>query len=366
MQPPSEDDPTRSDRDQATADHDELVAGRDRAHSDSDQTASDRDQDAADSDQLASDQDQAASDRGLSGTVAREEHDSTHAMRVENTRVRHETAQARYEIAQERDRVADERDLIASERDKSAQQRSREADEHDAEIARLASGMGKGRAVTGAEIILRAAQERRRAGTERVRAAAQRAEAALDRELAARDRRLAAEDRAQAAVERAAATLDSLTGAWLRGPGLVALQGEIDRVRRGSGRLVVAYVDVDGLKLINDTNGHAAGDEILRNTVGVLQAHLRSYELIVRLGGDEFLCAMSEATIADVRGRFDRITSALSGQSGGGGITVGFGELHPDDGPMDVVARADRDLLAVRGRARRVSTSAGQAVNGQK
>ena len=87
--------------------------------------------------------------------------------------------------------------------------------------------------------------------------------------------------------------MDSLTGVWLRGPGLAELQREIDRVRRGSGRLVVAYVDVDGLKAVNDTTGHAAGDAILQYAVGVLHAHLRSYsELIVRLGGDEFLCAM--------------------------------------------------------------------------
>ena len=255
--------------------------------------------------------------------------------------------------------------LAASERDRAADVRDREADEHDAELTRLAGGIGEERAITGAQIILRAARERRHAAMDRAAAASQRVEAARDRELAARDRRLAAEDRAQAAAERAAATMDSLTGAWLRGPGLAELQREIDRVRRGSGRLVVAYVDIDGLKAVNDTKGHAAGDAILRDTVGVLHAHLRSYELIVRLGGDEFLCAMSEAGIADVRGRFDQIAAALAAVPSRASISVGFGELHPDDGPMDLVARADRDLLAARGARNRSSATPVEGLNGQ-
>ncbi len=203
------------------------------------------------------------------------------------------------------------------------------------------------------------------AAAERDRAAAARGEAARDRESAARDRRLAAEDRAQAAAERAAATMDSLPGAWLRGPGLAELEREINRVRRGSGRLVVAYIDVDGLKQINDTEGHGAGDAMLKRTVGVLRARLRSYELVIRLGGDEFLCAMSEATISDGRRRFEQISAALSAGPDGGSISVGFGALQANDDSTDVVERADRDLLALRGPHRRNLASVPERASAQ-
>ena len=64
-------------------------------------------------------------------------------------------------------------------------------------------------------------------------------------------------------MERRANATDPVTGAWSRGPGLRELEHEISRARRGSGRLVVAYLDVNGLKAINDTRGHAAGDALL-------------------------------------------------------------------------------------------------------
>lgn len=109
--------------------------------------------------------------------------------------------------------------------------------------------------------------------------------------------------------------MDSLTGAWQRGPGIVELQREIDRARRGDTPLAVAYVDVDGLKAVNDQQGHGAADVLLKHVDGVLQSHLRSYELIIRIGGDEFLYALSNATIETIRLRFTEITDQLRASS---------------------------------------------------
>ena len=142
-----------------------------------------------------------------------------------------------------------------------------------------------------------------------------------------------------------------LTGARTRGPGLADLDHEIDRARRGTGELVVAYVDVVGLKTINDEHGHAAGDELLRTAVHAIRDHLRSYDLIVRLGGDEFLCVMSEATLEAAHQRFDAVKTALAADADHEReIKVGFAVLEPADSPADLIERADAELLPDRER----------------
>ena len=62
---------------------------------------------------------------------------------------------------------------------------------------------------------------------------------------------------------------------------------ELGRARRTGATLAVAFGDVDGLKRINDTQGHLAGDALLRLVGETLRANLRPYDVIVRYGGDE-------------------------------------------------------------------------------
>src|SRR6202011_6011047 len=107
------------------------------------------------------------------------------------------------------------------------------------------------------------------------------------REQAARDRLQAQADREALLHQLAIAETDALTGTRTRAAGLAELDHEIDRARRTTSPLVVAYVDVVGLKAVNDTRGHAAGDELLQHVVRAIRGHLRSYDSIVRLGGDE-------------------------------------------------------------------------------
>lgn len=86
------------------------------------------------------------------------------------------------------------------------------------------------------------------------------------------------------------AACDALTGARTRATGLIELDLALDRCRRTGAPLVVPYVDVVGLKMINDSDGHAAGDALLKRVVAHINAQLRPYGLIIRLGGDGF-CA---------------------------------------------------------------------------
>ena len=71
---------------------------------------------------------------------------------------------------------------------------------------------------------------------------------------------------------------------------------EIARANRSAEPLTLAFVDVDGLKTVNDTQGHAVGDTLLRNVVTARRSGLRETDLIVRYGGDECLCVLPGAT----------------------------------------------------------------------
>jgi hypothetical protein len=100
-------------------------------------------------------------------------------------------------------------------------------------------------------------------------------QAGLDRQQAVLDREQARLDRAQATLdreddERQDYLLDDLTGTLRRGPGFRELEHEIDRARREGNPLVVAFVDIDGLKEVNDRGGHAAGDQLLRDVADAL------------------------------------------------------------------------------------------------
>jgi diguanylate cyclase (GGDEF)-like protein len=152
------------------------------------------------------------------------------------------------------------------------------------------------------------------------------------------------------------AAVDDLTGALRRGAGLRLLQAEIDRVRRADGRLVLAFADVDGLKQVNDTRGHQAGDDLLRLVGHTLRRRLRSYDLVVRYGGDEFVCAMSGAGMDEVGGKLELVAAELRAAAGRSVLSVGLAELDaqdPRDDAVRLVGRADKALY--RGRARRAA-----------
>jgi diguanylate cyclase (GGDEF)-like protein len=110
--------------------------------------------------------------------------------------------------------------------------------------------------------------------------------------------------------------------------------------------LVIAYIDVVGLKAVNDTDGHAAGDALLQHAVNAIRGHLRSYDLIVRIGGDEFLSVMSGATIEDARQRFAAIQTALAADPARCEIKVGFAALAAEDSAAELIERADAELPA--------------------
>ncbi len=131
--------------------------------------------------------------------------------------------------------------------------------------------------------------------------------------------------------------------------GRVVLEAEIERAHRSTDRLVLAFVDVDKLKAHNDRDGHAAGDELLLEVVASIRSKLRPYDPVVRVGGDEFICALIDVDLNDARRRFQAIGMSLQVACPGASISVGLAELQPGDTLDALIARGDAAVYADKG-----------------
>ncbi len=112
---------------------------------------------------------------------------------------------------------------------------------------------------------------------------------------------------------RVEATHDSLTGAWNRGAVLGFLEQELARAKRDGTSVATVLFDLDHFKLINDRNGHPAGDATLKDFVLRLKAAVRTYDAVGRYGGEEFLAVLPNCSTVNAVHLTDRIIAAVSG-----------------------------------------------------
>ena len=337
---------------QEAMDQGQTLSDRDQSLSDDDQTSADIDQTASERDQLASERDQRWADRDHAERapgrldedymLSREARSRNSADRDLAASARAETARNRHAQATTRDTIADWRDRVAAMRDEMAAEFARQ---DEASEGRRGDVNGQ---LHGIDVLMNAARDRQRAATNRVQAARQREAAAKDRARAAEDRRQAALDRATAEAELLSLGTDHLTGTLRRHVGLDAMQREWDRTERAQQTFVAAFIDVDGLKATNEDEGHKAGDELLQAVARCVQARLRSYDVIARYGGDEFVVAVTGQHIAEVGSRFDLIAEQLAAATHGASITVGLAERRPDDSLAGLIERADAAMRAQR------------------
>ena len=200
-----EDEPTLAARDQTLADADQTASDTDQTLSDVDQTSADSDQTSADCDQVAADKDQAASDHDLATGGDPEEHDVSQGIRERSTNQRERTAEQRHQSAGARLRAGEQRDAIADDRDVAALARDQAAAAREIAMVQarvVDEGAENAPALSGADLVVRAAGQRRRAAEQRANAAEYRARAAEDRRMAERDREAAARERRRSLVDR--------------------------------------------------------------------------------------------------------------------------------------------------------------------
>lgn len=160
--------------------------------------------------------------------------------------------------------------------------------------------------------------------------------------------------RHQASTE-ALATLDSLTGLPNRRSfDLLAAQA-LHEAQRDSGPLVALLIDLDHFKALNDTHGHLAGDEVLRQFANVLQGSLRQSDILCRWGGEEFIVLLREAEgrqaieVAEkIRRRTEQLTFSYEEQPLRLTTSIGLSSLQPGDTLHALLTRADRALYRAK------------------
>jgi len=159
------------------------------------------------------------------------------------------------------------------------------------------------------------------------------------------------------AQARELAKTDTLTGLDNRREFQRRLDGEIERSRRYARPLSLLMLDIDHFKVINDTYGHPAGDEVLRTLAGLIRRALRPADQPARYGGEEFAVILPETPAAGAHAVAERLRGAIAAApfALGAGTTVyptvsigvaGFLE-DADAGPA-LVAAADRALYAAK------------------
>jgi diguanylate cyclase (GGDEF)-like protein len=149
---------------------------------------------------------------------------------------------------------------------------------------------------------------------------------------------------------REQAAFDDLTGVLRRAAGISAAEREIARARRHKAPLTVVFVDVDGLKQANDTRGHAFGDQQLRGLASALRGGLRGQDLVLRYGGDEFVCVLPDTPSEAAKTKLEEIRNELAAQ--GIGISVGLAQLERSDDVVSLLGRADAELYKAKARPR--------------
>jgi diguanylate cyclase (GGDEF)-like protein len=104
---------------------------------------------------------------------------------------------------------------------------------------------------------------------------------------------------------------DSLTGLFNRSHLDVTLQQEFERATRERTPLSVAFIDVDRFKAINDTFGHAIGDQVLASVAQRLQNEARQKDIVARYGGEEFVVVLTDTGAANAATVLQRMLASV-------------------------------------------------------
>jgi diguanylate cyclase (GGDEF)-like protein len=153
---------------------------------------------------------------------------------------------------------------------------------------------------------------------------------------------------------------DGITGLNNRRGFMILATGLLKFARRVGYSLSLLYIDLDSLKLTNDTLGHTAGDALIVRFANILTGTFRDSDIIGRLGGDEFVVLMADATESDVKSMRDHLQKNVDAhnlQTDLPAIAFSMGGIRvfPDTGVTmeELLSRADRAMYEHKMRRRR-------------
>lgn len=176
----------------------------------------------------------------------------------------------------------------------------------------------------------------------------------VDRENALSHALATAERSARTA--KALAETDQLTGIANRRKATSFLQGQIFRFHSKGDPLCVVIFDIDNFKAINDTLGHQSGDEVLRRVASDAMAHLRSEDLLGRIGGEEFVIILPRADLEIAANVAERVRSAIEDGGVNPRVTISLGVAQASLGETfdSLLKRADDALYIAKQDGRNV------------
>ncbi len=144
---------------------------------------------------------------------------------------------------------------------------------------------------------------------------------------------------------RAEARTDPLTGVANLRQWSERLARELERARRSGTPVAVALVDLDRFKQVNDTQGHSAGDALLREVAAGFSQAVRTVDLVARVGGEEFAVALPDVSVEDAVTIVERLrTSLAEGVTCSAGLAIWDGE----ETPHQLQDRADAALYRAK------------------
>jgi chemotaxis family two-component system sensor kinase Cph1 len=160
------------------------------------------------------------------------------------------------------------------------------------------------------------------------------------------------------------ATSDHLTGLWNRYRMEEAIGHEVSLAERYGGACAIVMFDIDHFKRMNDTFGHDAGDEVLRQVARTVASQLRNTDVVSRWGGEEFIVLAANTGLAGATRLAERLRSAVAALTirDYGSVTASFGVATHQKGESsrEMVKRADLAMYAAKqGGRNRVEVSSG-------
>jgi len=148
---------------------------------------------------------------------------------------------------------------------------------------------------------------------------------------------------------------DHLTGLFNRRAVLERLSSEMARAQRDKEAISVAILDIDFFKKVNDTYGHGAGDDVLKEFVKRALATIRPYDILGRYGGEEFLLILINTPLAGAGLALERVREAMESEpfvleesSLEVRVSIGGAQWHVGEKAEAFIERADKALYEAK------------------